>query len=61
MIILDTNVISNLMSPVRDPTVIAWLDAQESGVVWTTAISVFEIRYGLARLPLGQKQTELCT
>jgi toxin FitB len=56
MIILDTNVLSALMHPVADSTVSAWLDRQPRSSVWTTAISVFEIRFGLQIMASGEKQ-----
>lgn len=59
MIVLDTNVVSALMRRNPDPGVIAWLDRQERDRIWTTAISVFEIRYGLALLPAGGKRRDL--
>lgn len=55
MIVLDTNVISELMRTRPEPAVIAWLDAQPAGSVWTTAITVFEVRYGLAILTDGKR------
>lgn len=55
MIVLDTNVVSELMSSQRNAAVVAWLNAQQAGTVWTTAISIFEIRHGLARLPAGRR------
>jgi predicted nucleic acid-binding protein len=56
MIILDTNVLSAAMR--REPVVISWLDEQARTSVWTTTITVFEIRFGLAILPAGRRQTE---
>ena len=47
MILLDTNVLSALMRRDADPVVIDWLDAQPPESIWTTAITVFEIRFGL--------------
>ncbi len=43
MVVLDTNVISELMKTVPDPQVIAWLDAHSTDSVWTTSISIFEV------------------
>lgn len=59
MIILDTNVLSAVMQ--RDPPeqVIAWLDSRPSDSLWTTAITVFEIEFGLRRLPEGKKRNQL--
>lgn len=42
-----------------DPAVIAWLDAQPPESIWTTAITVFEIRFGLEILAEGRKRTAL--
>ncbi|ADB76280.1 type II toxin-antitoxin system VapC family toxin [Geodermatophilus obscurus] len=59
MIVLDTNVVSELMRPSRDPAVVTWLGQQTRGSLVTTAITVAEIRFGLARLPDGRRATEL--
>jgi len=59
MIILDTNVVSELMRPTPIPTVSTWLRQQRDGDLYTTAITVAEIRYGIARLPDGSRRTAL--
>jgi predicted nucleic acid-binding protein len=59
MIVLDTNVISELMRPRGEPSVIAWMDQQQAGEVYLTAIATAELRYGVARLPDGRRKTEL--
>jgi toxin FitB len=59
MLVLDTNVISELMKVEPDPVVIAWLDAQASDSVWTTSISVFEISFGLNSLPDSKRKRAL--
>ncbi|WP_137179377.1 type II toxin-antitoxin system VapC family toxin [Roseomonas sp. AR75] len=59
MILLDTNVLSGLMQAAPDPVLLTWLDRQPSGDLWTTAISVFELRFGLSRLPEGQRRRRL--
>lgn len=56
MIVLDTNVLSELMQANPEPRVVQWLDAQPPESVWTTAITVFEVRYGLAILPEGRRR-----
>jgi predicted nucleic acid-binding protein len=56
MIVLDTNVISALMRETPEPTVLAWVDEQIAIDIWTTTVSVFEIRYGLALLPAGSRK-----
>ena len=42
-----------------DPTVIAWLDGQPPESIWTTTITVFEIRFGLEILARGRKRKAL--
>ena len=59
MIILDTNVISEAMRPRPDARVMAWLRKQPLSTLATTAITVAEIRYGLDRLPEGQRRRNL--
>jgi predicted nucleic acid-binding protein len=59
MIILDSNVISALMREAPDVVVLAWLDRQPSHSIWTTAITVLENRFGLARLPQGRRRARL--
>ncbi|MFQ5346222.1 MAG: type II toxin-antitoxin system VapC family toxin [Rhodothalassiaceae bacterium] len=59
MILLDTNVLSALMQRTPDPTVIIWLDEQPAESVWTTAITVFEIRFGLENLAPGRRRKRL--
>lgn len=59
MIVLDTNVISEIMLPVPDLRVLRWLDLQPSQSIWITTVSLFEIHYGLQSMPAGKKQTAL--
>ncbi len=59
MIILDTNVLSTLMRSRPDETVVAWLDEQSSESVWITSITLFEARFGLMLLPVGQRRQAL--
>jgi predicted nucleic acid-binding protein len=59
VIILDTNVVSALMLSTPDPAAIAWLDDQAADTVWTTTVTVFEVRYGLDRLPAGRRKRDL--
>ncbi|WP_459558268.1 PIN domain-containing protein [Lacunimicrobium album] len=47
MYILDTNVISKMMSPTPDKKVIRWIDELESEEIWTTSISLYELQYGI--------------
>jgi predicted nucleic acid-binding protein len=59
VIVLDTNVISELSRRVPDPGVLSWLDSLAVSDVATTAITAAELRYGVARLPDGHRKREL--
>jgi predicted nucleic acid-binding protein len=59
VILLDTNVISALMQSSPDPIVVGWLDRQPPESVWTTAITVFEVRFGLELLATGRRRRQL--
>jgi len=59
MIILDTNVISELLMPKPNPAVEAWLAEQPPASVFTTTITQAEIFYGLRLLPAGKRRGEL--
>jgi predicted nucleic acid-binding protein len=59
MIILDTNVISELMLAAPQRNVLDWVNNQPLSELSTTTINVAEIRYGLARLPPGRRRTDL--
>jgi predicted nucleic acid-binding protein len=56
MIILDSNVISELMRPRPDERVIVWLDRQPRPSIWTTSITLFEVDFGLKVMPLGKRR-----
>lgn len=59
MIILDTNVVSELLRPAPSPAVEAWLAAQDGPTVFFTAIGEAELRLGVAILPAGRRRTAL--
>src|SRR6184192_1077385 len=59
MIILDTSVLSTLMQQTPDRSVIAWLDQQPRTSIWTTAVTVLEIRFGLQIMPTGKRRSTL--
>ena len=59
MIVLDTNVLSTLMSQAPEPRVLAWLDRQASATVWTTSVTIFELQRGVAGMPEGRKRRDL--
>ena len=41
------------------PVVLAWLDQQPRHSIWTTSVTIFEIRFGLAVMPLGRRRSQL--
>jgi predicted nucleic acid-binding protein len=59
VIILDTNVISELARIDPEPDVVTWLDSLPAAEVATTAITAAELLYGVARLPDGRRRTAL--
>jgi predicted nucleic acid-binding protein len=59
MIVLDTNVLSELAKPDPDGSVLAWLARQRRADLCTTAISEAELAYGLALLPKGRRRDAL--
>ncbi len=59
MILLDTNVVSEMMRQFPDPAVIRWLDTQVEADVWISAIVMTEIRLGIALLRDGKRKERL--
>jgi toxin FitB len=59
LIILDTNVLSELMQRRPEPAVVRWLDAQAAAAVFITSITLFESRYGVSLLADGRRKTLL--
>jgi predicted nucleic acid-binding protein len=59
MIVLDSNVVSEFMLPRPDDRVVRWLDRQPSSSLWTSSVTIFEIRFGLETMPAGKRQAAL--
>jgi predicted nucleic acid-binding protein len=59
VIILDTNVISELMEVQPNRLVLAWFDDQDGDELWTTSISLAELLVDINRLPDGRRRREL--
>ena len=59
MIILDTNVVSELMRPEPAPQVASWVRNRDRRELRTTTITLAEVRYGIARLPDGPRKQVL--
>ena len=59
MIVVDTNVVSELMLPSPADAVIEWVSAQQAPTLYFTTISEAELRYGVAILPIGRRREQL--
>ena len=59
MIVLDTNVVSELMNPVCNPVVEEWLDAQAAETLYLTSTSLSELLLGIELMPAGKRQERL--
>jgi len=61
MIVLDTNVVSEIMKPDPNPHVLSWVDSVPALQTAITAVTVAEILYGIGRLPDGARRLKLMT
>ena len=59
MIVVDTNVISEIMRPQPNSKVVTWIAAQPRAQLYTTHINQIEILYGIAVLPDGRRRDAL--
>lgn len=59
MILLDTNVVSEPLRHAPEARVIEWIDAQPLETLYLSAITVAELRAGLALLPAGKRRAGL--
>lgn len=59
MIILDTNVLSELMRAQPSLAVTAWVDSQNTDDLYISAITMAEVLHGIARLPAGKRKESL--
>ncbi len=56
MIVLDSNVASELIKPSPAPAVRDWIRARRGNELYTTSITLAEIRYGIERFPAGRRR-----
>lgn len=56
MILIDTNVISELWKAEPNPDVLAWMDAQAVETLYLSAVTVAELRFGVAAMPEGKRR-----
>ena len=61
MIVLDTDVLSELMRQVPDERVVQWMDNEPDSSLFTTTVTQAEILYGASVLPAGKKRQALST
>jgi len=59
LILLDTNIVSEPLRPAPEPRVVEWIDAQPSETLFLSAITIAELRAGIAQLPGGKRKTGL--
>lgn len=59
MTILDTNVLSALMQARPDEQVVGWLDRQPRTSIWTSSVTILEVRFGLEIMAAGKKRSAL--
>ncbi len=59
MILLDTNVVSEVMKPYPNPLVAAFIESQPLGQLFVPSLVMAELRHGIARLPDGRRRDEI--
>jgi len=59
MIVLDTNVVSEIMKPAPDPTVRAWLNDQDAQTLFLSTVTLAELGYGIKAMPEGKRRNRL--
>lgn len=59
LLLLDTNVVSELLRPRPEQRVFDWVAAQPLAMLVLAAVTVMEIRFGIAVLPMGRRRGEL--
>jgi predicted nucleic acid-binding protein len=59
MILLDTNVISEIMRPRPDPVVTTWVQSLPRREFWTSSVVVAELLSGIDLMPPGRRQEGL--
>jgi predicted nucleic acid-binding protein len=59
MIVLDTNVVSEAMKPEPHPAVRAWLNDQAAETLYLSSVTLAELLFGIAALPVGKRKDML--
>lgn len=56
MILLDANIVSEAMRPTGDASVVAWINANDSGSLFICIPVLAELRFGVEKLPKGRRR-----
>ena len=59
MIVLDTNVVSEVMKPAPDPLVLGWINRQAEDALFVTTVTIAEISAGIHKLDTGKRRDAL--
>lgn len=59
MIVLDTNVLSELLRATSEPAVVRWTASQSLDTLYTTTVTQAEMLYGVKLRPIGQRRQQL--
>lgn len=59
MIVLDTNVVSEVVRPEPNAAVVAWLNQQPAHALYLSAITIAEVNFGLESMPDGKRRQSL--
>jgi predicted nucleic acid-binding protein len=59
MIVLDTNIVSEAMKPKPHPVVMAWLNEQVAETLYLSSVTLAELLFGIAALPIGRRKDML--
>ena len=61
MILLDTNVLSEITRPKPAPAVLAWLDDQVAETLFISSVTIAELMFGIGLRPKGRRRQALTT
>jgi len=56
VIVVDTNVASELMRPTPSPPVVAWVRARRASELYATSVTIAEVLYGIERLAESRRK-----
>ncbi|MCY3953644.1 MAG: hypothetical protein OXG69_14040 [bacterium] len=59
MILLDTNVVSELMRPAPSPAVVSWVTRRDATTLFFSAVAEAELRLGVAIMHPGRRRDEI--